>query len=211
MSAKCEERTMQAFNVLTAVAAPLPAANVDTDVIMPKQFLKGIDRNGLDQGVFFDLRFIADGSPDPTFILNQPEWQSAKFLLVGPNFGCGSSREHAVWGLKQLGIRALIGTSFAGIFNDNCQRNGVLTITLDQEALKRIEQRATDGDDHRITVDLTEQRITAGDDTILFDIDALKKHMLVAGLDAIDYTLQYKDDIQQFEQRHFLANPWLKS
>src|SRR5476651_702379 len=131
MFAICKGIIMQAFNVLTAVAAPLPAANVDTDVIMPKQFLKGIDRNGLDRGVFFDLRFLADGTPDPAFILNQPEWQSAKFLLVGPNFGCGSSREHAVWGLTQLGIRALIGTTFAGIFFDNCQRNGLLALEMD--------------------------------------------------------------------------------
>jgi 3-isopropylmalate/(R)-2-methylmalate dehydratase small subunit len=206
-----EHDCMEPFKCITGIVAPMMAAKIDTDVIMPKQFLKGIDRRGLDKGTFHDQRFLNDGTENPTFILNQSPWRQASFLVTGPNFGCGSSREHAVWGLKQLGIRALIGISFAGIFNDNCQRNGVLTITLDQKALKRIEQTATDGVDHRITVDLTEQRITAGDDTILFDIDALKKHMLVAGLDAIDYTLQYKEDIQQFEQRHFLANPWLKS
>ena len=108
--------SLQPFTHVSGQAAPLLAANVDTDVIMPKQFLKGIDRQGLDRGLFFDLRFRRDGTPDPAFVLNQPAWQGASFLVVGPNFGCGSSREHAVWGLQQMGIRALIGSSFAGIF-----------------------------------------------------------------------------------------------
>src|SRR5476649_400955 len=165
---------MQAFNILTAVAAPLTAANVDTDVIMPKQFLKGIDRNGLDRGVFFDLRFLSDGSPDPAFILNQPAWQSAKFLVVGPNFGCGSSREHAVWGLKQLGIRALIGSSFAGIFYDNCQRNGVLLITLDEALLHTLAQAVSQADQAQISVDLEAQQIRLADGQVIaFQIDTL--------------------------------------
>src|SRR5471030_1057827 len=210
MSAKCEERTMQAFNVLTAVAAPLPAANVDTDVIMPKQFLKGIDRNGLDQGVFFDLRFIADGSPDPTFILNQPEWQSAKFLLVGPNFGCGSSREHAVWGLKQLGIRALIGTTFAGIFFDNCQRNGVLTVQLTPEQWAQVAEQVTQAQSNEITVDLPAQKIGLHNgEQVEFAIDELSKLSLLNGLDAIGNTLRYSDDIREFQQAHLQRNPWL--
>src|SRR5471030_2489951 len=210
MSAKCEERTMQAFNVLTAVAAPLPAANVDTDVIMPKQFLKGIDRNGLDQGVFFDLRFIADGSPDPTFILNQPEWQSAKFLLVGPNFGCGSSREHAVWGLKQLGIRALIGSSFAGIFYDNCQRNGVLVITLEEAQIQALGKTVSQVEGAEIDVDLQTQQIHLHDGSVVpFQIDALRKDALLLGLDAIGSTLQRSEQIKAFEKRHLEANPWL--
>ena len=121
---------MQPFNTVSGSAAPLLASNIDTDVIMPKQFLKGIDRKGLDRGLFFDLRFLESGEPNPEFILNQPPWNNSAFLVVGPNFGCGSSREHAVWGLKQVGVRALIGTSFAGIFYDNCQRNGVLAIQL---------------------------------------------------------------------------------
>lgn len=125
---------MEAFDRVSGILAPLLEANIDTDVIMPKQFLKGIDRQGLDKGVFFDRRFTVDGELNPDFILNQPGWQGASFLLVGPNFGCGSSREHAVWGLRQLGIRALIGTSFAGIFNDNCQNNGVLTVSLDDSS-----------------------------------------------------------------------------
>ena len=201
---------MEAFNVLTGIAAPLPAANVDTDVIMPKQFLKGIDRNGLDRGVFFDLRFLADGSPDPAFILNQPEWQNAKFLLVGPNFGCGSSREHAVWGLKQLGIRALIGTTFAGIFFDNCQRNGVLTVQLDPKPWAQIAQEVVHGDKNKITLDLPAQRIGLQNGEVIdFAIDELSKVSLLNGLDAIGTTLQYRDDIREFQQAHLQRNPWL--
>ena len=201
---------MEAFNVLTGIAAPLPAANVDTDVIMPKQFLKGIDRNGLDRGVFFDLRFLADGSPDPAFILNQPEWQNAKFLLVGPNFGCGSSREHAVWGLKQLGIRALIGTTFAGIFFDNCQRNGVLTVQLDPKPWAQIAQEVVHGDKNEITLDLPAQRIGLQNGEVIdFAIDELSKVSLLNGLDAIGTTLQYRDDIREFQQAHLQRNPWL--
>ncbi len=182
---------MQAFNVLTGVAAPLPAANVDTDVIMPKQFLKGIDRNGLDHGVFFDLRFLADGSPDPAFILNQPDWQNARFLLVGPNFGCGSSREHAVWGLKQLGIRALIGTTFAGIFFDNCQRNGVLTVQLSPEQWQQVAQEVTLAVSNEITVDLPQQKIVLHNGNVIdFAIDELSKLSLLNGLDAVGNTLR---------------------
>ena len=201
---------MEAFTTLTGIAAPLPAANVDTDVIMPKQFLKGIDRNGLDRGVFFDLRFLADGSPDPAFILNQPEWQNAQFLLVGPNFGCGSSREHAVWGLKQLGIRALIGTTFAGIFFDNCQRNGVLTVQLDPKPWAQIAQEVVHGDKNEITLDLPAQRIGLQNGEVIdFAIDELSKVSLLNGLDAIGTTLQYRDDIREFQQGHLQRNPWL--
>src|SRR5471030_1433770 len=201
---------MQAFNILTGVAAPLPAANVDTDVIMPKQFLKGIDRNGLDRGVFFDLRFLADGSPDPAFILNQRDWQQAKFLLVGPNFGCGSSREHAVWGLKQLGIRALIGSSFAGIFYDNCQRNGVLVITLEEAQIQALGKTVSQVEGAEIDVDLQTQQIHLHDGSVVpFQIDALRKDALLLGLDAIGSTLQRSEQIKAFEKRHLEANPWL--
>ncbi|WP_439291633.1 MULTISPECIES: 3-isopropylmalate dehydratase small subunit [Rahnella] len=201
---------MQAFNVLIGVAAPLPAANVDTDVIMPKQFLKGIDRNGLDHGVFFDLRFLADGSPDPAFILNQPDWQNARFLLVGPNFGCGSSREHAVWGLKQLGIRALIGTTFAGIFFDNCQRNGVLTVQLSPEQWQQVAQEVTLAASNEITVDLPQQKIVLHNGNVIdFAIDELSKLSLLNGLDAVGNTLRYSEDIRQFQHSHLQKNPWL--
>lgn len=201
---------MQAFNVLTGVAAPFPAANVDTDVIMPKQFLKGIDRHGLDRGVFFDLRFLADGSPDPAFILNQPDWQQAKFLLVGPNFGCGSSREHAVWGLKQLGIRALIGTTFAGIFFDNCQRNGVLTVQLSPEQWAQIAKEVAQADKNDVTVDLPAQNISLHDGKkITFNIDELSKTSLLNGLDAVGNTLRYSEEIGEFQRSHLQRNPWL--
>ncbi len=201
---------MQAFNILTGVAAPFPAANVDTDVIMPKQFLKGIDRNGLDRGVFFDLRFLADGSPDPAFILNQPDWQQAKFLLVGPNFGCGSSREHAVWGLKQLGIRALIGTTFAGIFFDNCQRNGVLTVQLSPDQWGQIAKEVAQADKNDITVDLPALTISLHDGKeIAFNIDELSKTSLLNGLDAVGNTLRYSEEIREFQRSHLQRNPWL--
>jgi 3-isopropylmalate/(R)-2-methylmalate dehydratase small subunit len=200
---------MEPFNRVTGVAAPMMAANIDTDVIMPKQFLKGIDRNNLDRGVFFDQRFQTDGSPNPDFILNKPAWQGAQFLIVGPNFGCGSSREHAVWGLRQLGIRALIGTSFAGIFNDNCQRNGVLTLTLPTADIDQLAQAAGNPETNRIIVDLAQQQISMGENHLAFAVDELKKHMLLEGHDAISYTMQYQQEIREFEQRHFAAHPWL--
>ncbi|UVC31489.1 3-isopropylmalate dehydratase small subunit [Pantoea sp. SOD02] len=201
---------MEAFNNITGTLAPLPAANIDTDVIMPKQFLKGIDRQDLDRGVFFDLRFLPDGSPNPDFILNQPGWENAAFLLVGANFGCGSSREHAVWGLNQLGIRAIIGTSFAGIFDDNCQRNGVLTLTLSEEDYQRLCEVANDAAKNRITVSLEQQAILFNNQRIAFSVSALKREMLLGGGSAVDWTLQYESDITQFEVQHFAQRPWLK-
>lgn len=201
---------MQAFTTITGKLAPLPAANIDTDVIMPKQFLKGIDRQGLDRGVFFDLRFLADGAPNPDFILNQPGWQNAPFLLVGANFGCGSSREHAVWGLNQLGIRAIIGTSFAGIFDDNCQRNGVLTLSLSEADYQRLSAVAADAQRNTISVSLEQQTIQFADEVIHFTVSALKREMLIGGGSAVDWTLQYEADIRQFEAQHFAQRPWLQ-
>lgn len=201
---------MQAFKTVSGVAAPMLAANVDTDVIMPKQFLKGIDRNGLDQGVFFDLRFLANGQPNPEFVLNQAPWLAASFLIVGPNFGCGSSREHAVWGLKQLGIRALIGSSFAGIFFDNCQRNGVLLIQLSETQIQALGQLASEAQSAMISIDLEQQKITLHDgSSMAFEIDALRKQSLMLGLDAIGSTLQRSEQISAFEAEHLQANPWL--
>ncbi|WP_158781917.1 3-isopropylmalate dehydratase small subunit [Pantoea sp. BAV 3049] len=201
---------MESFKQVSGVVAPLPDANIDTDVIMPKQFLKGIDRQGLDKGVFFDRRFTAEGELNADFILNQPGWQGATFLLVGPNFGCGSSREHAVWGLRQLGIRALIGTSFAGIFDDNCQKNGVLTVSLDEGAYERLSQLVANPDSNTITVSLEKGEITAGAATLVFSVSALKRAMLSGGEDAIGWTGQYLADIEQFEARHYAGKPWLK-
>ena len=202
--------SLQPFTRITGKAAPMLAANIDTDVIMPKQFLKGIDRSGLDRGLFFDLRFLPSGEPNPAFVLNQPAWQGASFMVVGPNFGCGSSREHAVWGLKQTGIRALIGSSFAGIFYDNCQRNGVLLITLDEAVLQKLGQVVSQPEQAQISVDLEAQTIHLADgEEIPFQIDTLRKTALLLGLDAIGTTLQRSDEIKAFERRHLQANPWL--
>ncbi|ROM59237.1 3-isopropylmalate dehydratase small subunit [Pseudomonas poae] len=202
--------SLQPFTLITGKAAPMLAANIDTDVIMPKQFLKGIDRSGLDRGLFFDLRFLASGEPNPEFVLNQPAWQGARFMVVGPNFGCGSSREHAVWGLKQMGIRALIGSSFAGIFYDNCQRNGVLLITLEAAVLQKLGQIVSHPDQAQISVNLETQEIGLADGQVIpFQIDSLRKTALLLGLDAIGSTLQRSDEIKAFERRHLAANPWL--
>ncbi|WGK88985.1 MULTISPECIES: 3-isopropylmalate dehydratase small subunit [Pseudomonas] len=201
--------SLQPFTQVSGKAAPMLAANIDTDVIMPKQFLKGIDRSGLDRGLFFDLRFLPDGQPNPAFVLNQPAWQGASFMVVGPNFGCGSSREHAVWGLKQMGIRALIGSSFAGIFYDNCQRNGVLLVTLDEPVLQRLGQVVSQPETALISVDLETQQIRLQGEVIPFEIDTLRKTALVLGLDAIGSTLQRSEQIKAFEHQHLTANPWL--
>jgi 3-isopropylmalate/(R)-2-methylmalate dehydratase small subunit len=201
---------MQPFTQVSGTAAPMLAANIDTDVIMPKQFLKGIDRAGLDRGLFFDLRFLPDGSPNPAFILNQPGWQGSSFMVVGPNFGCGSSREHAVWGLKQMGIRALIGSSFAGIFYDNCQRNGVLIITLDDAQLQELGRVISEAETAQIEVDLPQQQIRLLDGRVIpFQIDELRKDALLLGLDAIGSTLQRSEQIRTFERQHLDQNPWL--
>jgi len=202
--------SLQPFTRITGKAAPMLAAKIDTDVIMPKQLLKRIDRSGLDRGLFFDLRFLPSGEPNPEFVLNQPAWQGASFMVVGPNFGCGSSREHAVWGLKQMGIRALIGSSFAGIFYDNCQRNGVLLITLDEAVLQTLGKTVSQADQAQISVDLEAQQIRLADgEVIAFQIDTLRKSALLLGLDAIGSTLQRSDEIKAFERRHLQANPWL--
>ena len=202
--------SLQPFTLVTGKAAPMLAANIDTDVIMPKQFLKGIDRSGLDRGLFFDLRFLPSGAPNPNFVLNQPAWQGASFMVVGPNFGCGSSREHAVWGLKQMGIRALIGSSFAGIFYDNCQRNGVLLITLEEAVLHKLGQTVSQPEQAQISVDLEAQEIGLADGQVMpFQIDTLRKTALLLGLDAIGSTLQRSEQIKTFERQHLHANPWL--
>ena len=201
---------MQPFDTVSGSAAPFLASNIDTDVIMPKQFLKGIDRKGLDRGLFFDLRFLESGAPNPDFILNQPAWRDAAFLVTGPNFGCGSSREHAVWGLKQMGIRALIGTSFAGIFYDNCQRNGVLAIQIGEAQLKQIAGVISHAQTAKICVNLPDQIIELADGTVIpFEIDQLRKQSLLLGLDAIGATLQRAEQIRTFEAGHLAQNPWL--
>ncbi len=201
---------MQPFTTVTGPAAALPAANTDTDVIMPKQFLKGIDRNGLDHGALHTLRFDTAGAPRPDFVLNRPEWADTRFLVVGPNFGCGSSREHAVWGLLQFGIRAIIGTTFAGIFNDNAANNGLLLIALEPEDVGRLSALAAEPARNRLTIDLSAQSIVAVDGThFAFDIAPSRKDALIRGLDAIGTTLDRADMIRAFEARHQAAQPWL--
>ena len=202
---------MQAFTRIEGVAAVLAQANIDTDVIMPKQFLKGITRDDLARGLFFDLRFDAQGRERPDFVLNQPDLRGAQILVVGPNFGCGSSREHAVWGMMQFGIRALIGTGFASIFQDNCYRNGLLPVVLSAPEHERIRALCAAAPAARLRVDLLEQVVSAADGTsIAFDIDALRREDLLSGRDAIGTSLRHAPGIEAFERRHWESNPWLQ-
>jgi len=197
------------FVTVSGIAAAFPQSNVDTDVIMPKQFLKGIDRSGLARGVFHDLRFDPAGAPRPGFVLNQAPWQEARFLIVGPNFGCGSSREHAVWGLLQLGIRALIGPSFAGIFFDNCRNNGLLTLTLEAERVAELAALAGGAGTAAMTIDLPSQTIAAaGGHICSFEIEAARKQALLGGLDPIGLTLQRADAVRSFERALAEREPW---
>ncbi|WFU79308.1 3-isopropylmalate dehydratase small subunit [Bradyrhizobium sp. CIAT3101] len=199
---------MTPFHCVSGAAAPMTTPNIDTDVIMPKMFLKGVDRSGLGDGAFNLLRFSA-GRPNPDFVLNRDGYRDARFLVVGPNFGCGSSREHAVWGLQQLGIRALIGTTFAGIFNDNCANNGLLTIRLDAATIGTLADIVANPASNKLTVDLEQQTIRIeGGGTIPFAIEPARKEAFLTGRDAISSTLVFADDIRVFEARHRADNPW---
>lgn len=202
---------MNPFRSETGVVAPLPAANVDTDVIMPKQFLRGITRDGLARGLFHDLRFDEEGSERPDFILNRPAFRQVRFLLVGPNFGCGSSREHAVWGLKQFGVRAVIGTSFGSIFYDNCFQNGLLPIMLDPEAYTGMQSHCPEDRVIELTVDLVEERISGAGFSLPFRIDALRRERLLQGLDSVGATLQWRDAILSFEESYLTQGPWIRA
>lgn len=203
--------SIEPFTTVTGVAAPLPAANIDTDVIMPKQFLKGITRNDLARGVFYDLWFDESGHAREDFILNRAPYRESRFLIVGPNFGCGSSREHAVWGLMQFGIRAILGTSFASIFHDNCFRNGLLAVALPARQLEQMQSLCSDPSQSSLGVDLRTEIITLADGArIPFKVDALRRDDLLNGRDPIASTLRFSADIQEFENRHWAANPWLK-
>lgn len=202
---------MKPFTDVSGIAAPIPFANVDTDVIMPKQFLKGITREGLAAGAFYDLRYDSAGQPRPDFILNQGTYRDASFLVVGPNFGCGSSREHAVWGLQQSGIRALLGSTFASIFHDNCFKNGLLPVPLSPEQVEQIQARCADPVHNTLRVDLVAQVIVLDDDSrIHFHIDPLRREDLLQGRDAIETTLTRAGEIEDFERRHWAAWPWIK-
>ena len=201
---------MEPFTTLKAIAAPLPAPNIDTDVIMPKQFLKRIDRAGLAEGAFHELRFDESGIQRPEFILNQPPYDQAKILIAGDNFGCGSSREHAPWALLDFGIRCVISTSFADIFYNNCFKNGILPIVLPQEQVDILMQDAEKGENARMTVDLEAQEITTSDGQVIaFDVDEFRKHCLLNGLDDIGLTMEKADKIDTFESGHADAHPWV--
>jgi len=200
---------MEPFTRLAGVAASLPMANVDTDVIMPKQFLKTVTREGLADGTFHDLRFDASGERVPGFVLNVAPWTDARILIVGPNFGCGSSREHAVWGLLQLGIRAIVGTSFAGIFYDNAARNGLLLVQAPATTVEEFHRLAANPAHCGMTVDLEERTIAAGGRTLAFEIEPLRRETLLSGRDPIGATLEWSRDIEAFERAQSASSPWL--
>lgn len=198
---------MEPFERVEGVAAPLPAANIDTDVIMPKQFLKGIDRSGLDRGVFHDLRFDAAGALRPDFILNQAPWRQARFLVTGPNFGCGSSREHAAWAMADMGIHAVIAPSFSDIFSGNAFKNGIVAVVLPQAAIDRlIEVAKTDP----ITVDLESMTVTTPfQDRFTFTLDPFRRECLMKGLDEIGLTLAKDTAISKYETAVAQSRPWI--
>ncbi|MGE5566966.1 MAG: 3-isopropylmalate dehydratase small subunit [Parcubacteria group bacterium] len=201
---------MQPFTRLDGKAAPLPLANIDTDQIIPKQFLKTVEREGLAKGLFYDLRFDDNGRERPDFVLNRPEFKGANVLVTGDNFGCGSSREHAPWALMDFGIRCVIAPSFADIFNNNCLNNGLLTVVLAPEQVDELMDEAKGGN-HVFSVDLESQTVTApSGKAFRFEIDPSKKEKLLKGLDAIGETLQHATDIDVFEMKQALAKPWLE-
>ncbi len=201
---------MEKFTVLTGVAAPLDMINVDTDMIIPKQFLKTIKRTGLGKNLFDEMRYTPDGREIPSFVLNQPAWRNARILVAGANFGCGSSREHAPWAIADFGIRCIIATSFADIFYNNCFKNGILPIVLPQEDVDKLMDDARRGANATVTVDLERQEIRGPDGgCIRFDVDPFRKHCLLGGLDDIGLTLQKADKIAAFESRRQTSQPWL--
>lgn len=200
---------MQKFDVLTGVAAPLPILNIDTDMIIPKQYLKTIKRTGLGKGLFSEMRYREDGSENPDFVLNKDAWRKAEILVAGDNFGCGSSREHAPWALLDFGIRCVISTSFADIFYNNCFKNGILPIVVSPEDLKKLMDDAERGANATLTVDLANQVIKGPDGgEVSFDIDPFKKHCLLNGLDDIGLTLEKAPEIAAFEAQNATVRPW---
>ena len=201
---------MQKFTTLTAVAAPLPIINIDTDMIIPKDYLKTIKRTGLGKGLFAEMRYGEDGSENPDFVLNQPAWRNAQILVAGDNFGCGSSREHAPWALTDFGIRCVISTSFADIFYNNCFKNGILPIVVKPDELEKLMDDARRGANATLSVDLEAQTIQGPDGgTIRFDIDQSRKHRLLNGIDDIGETLERAPEIDAFESRMAETRPWI--
>ncbi|WP_313195345.1 3-isopropylmalate dehydratase small subunit [Shinella zoogloeoides] len=200
---------MDKFVKLTGVAAPLPVVNIDTDMIIPKDYLKTIKRTGLGKGLFAEARYNEDGSVNESFVLNKPAYQNATILVAGDNFGCGSSREHAPWALLDFGIRCVISTSFADIFYNNCFKNGILPIIVSQEDLDKLMDDASRGSNAILTVDLEAQEITGPDGgRIGFEIDAFRRHCLLNGLDDIGLTLEKATSIDSFEKQTAASRPW---
>ncbi|MET0481558.1 MAG: 3-isopropylmalate dehydratase small subunit [Aestuariivirgaceae bacterium] len=201
---------MDRFTTLTGVAAPLDIMNVDTDMIIPKQYLKTIKRTGLGAGLFSEMRFNDDGSENPDFVLNKPAYRQAKILVAGDNFGCGSSREHAPWALLDYGIRCVISTSFADIFYNNCFNNGILPITVPQHDLDKLFEDARRGANATLTIDLEAQEIHGPDGGVVtFEIDPARKEKLLKGLDDIGVTIERGEEIGAFEAKKAGSHPWL--
>jgi len=201
---------MDKFTTLTGIAAPMPLVNIDTDMIIPKQFLKTIKRSGLGVNLFDEMRYDRDGNEIPDFVLNRPAYRDAQILIAGDNFGCGSSREHAPWALLDFGIRCVISTSFADIFFNNCFKNGILPVVLPQEAVDALMRDAEKGANARLTVDLASQTVTGADGTEYgFDIDPFRKHCLMNGLDDIGLTMEKAPAIDTFETQMAQARPWV--
>jgi len=201
---------MEKFDTLTGIAAPMPLVNIDTDMIIPKGFLKTIKRSGLGVNLFDEMRYDRQGNEIPDFVLNKPQYRDAQILVAGDNFGCGSSREHAPWALLDFGIRCVISTSFADIFFNNCSKNGILPIVLPKEAVDHLMDDALKGANARLTVDLRDQVVTASDGTQFpFEVDAFKKHCMLNGLDDIGLTLEKVSAIDAFEAKAKAQYPWL--
>jgi 3-isopropylmalate/(R)-2-methylmalate dehydratase small subunit len=202
---------MDKFTALTGVAAPLPIRNVDTDMIIPKQFLKTIKRTGLGKSLFYEMRYDpATGKENPDFVLNKPQYRKASILVAGENFGCGSSREHAPWALLDFGIRCVVAPDFADIFYNNCFQNGILPIKLPQSEVDKLMDDAGRGANATITVDLEKQEIRGPDGGVIkFDIDPFRKHCLLNGLDNIGLTLEKANAISSFETSTSSSRPWL--
>jgi 3-isopropylmalate/(R)-2-methylmalate dehydratase small subunit len=201
---------MQKFTTFTGVAAPLKMINVDTDKIIPKQYLKTIERTGLGKGLFAEMRYNEDGSENPDFVLNKPAYRNAKVLVAGDNFGCGSSREHAPWALADFGIRCVISTNFADIFYNNCFKNGMLLVKVGPEDIEKLFDDAERGANATLTIDLEKQEIRGPDGGVVhFDIDPHLKHCLLNGLDDIGLTEQKRESIVSYEQKATVERPWL--
>ena len=200
---------MEKFTKLTGVAAPMPMRNVDTDMIIPKQFLKTIKRTGLGKSLFYEMRYDEAGKEQSDFVLNRPAYRAATILVTGENFGCGSSREHAPWALLDFGIRCIIAPDFADIFYNNCFQNGILPIKLPQAEVDKLMDDASRGSNATITVDLETQEIRGPDGGVIrFDIDPFRKHCLLNGLDNIGLTLEKREQIEAFEAKAQTARPW---